>query len=365
MNFRLFGLIAILVPASLCAQSSTQTIDGWKMQDSAKVSAEAAIISKAAFEPQDWYAATVPGTVLTTLVNNGVYPEPLYGENMRAIPESLNKTSYWYRATFTVPAAYKGRHTWIHFGGINYSAEIWVNGREVGTMRGAFIRGDFDISQFVQPGRRAVLAVLVAPQPHAGVPHEHTVALGVGKNGGETAIDGPTFLSTIGWDWLPAVRDRDTGIWLPVTMDATGPVLVKDPFITADLSATHDSADLHVSASLENKSPKPVGGTLTGVIRWQNETSQNATSSNAQEREIAFHKVVTIAANGTETVALDSKSTPELHIADPKLCGPMAMVRRICTRLRCVSMWEQNLRTSRHNNLVSARSNIRWPTRKI
>src|SRR5271156_3325981 len=83
MNFRLLGLIAVLVPASLCAQSSTQTIDGWKMQDSAKVSAEAAIISKAAFEPQDWYAATVPGTVLTTLVNNGVYPEPLYGENMR------------------------------------------------------------------------------------------------------------------------------------------------------------------------------------------------------------------------------------------------------------------------------------------
>ena len=91
------------------------------MQDSAKVAAAAPIISTAAFPPQGWYAATVPGTVLTTLVNNGVYPEPLYGENMRAIPESLNKTSYWYRTTFTVPAAYKGRHTWLHFGGINYA----------------------------------------------------------------------------------------------------------------------------------------------------------------------------------------------------------------------------------------------------
>jgi mannosylglycoprotein endo-beta-mannosidase len=322
MNFRLLGLIAVLVPASLCAQSSTQTIDGWKMQDSAKVSAEAATISTAGFEPQGWYAATVPGTVLTTLVNNGVYPEPLYGENMRAIPESLNKASYWYRTRFAVSAAYKGRHTWIHFGGINYSAQIWVNGREVGTMRGAFIRGDFDISQFVQPGRPAVLAVLVAPQPHPGVPHEHTVALGVGKNGGETAIDGPTFLSTIGWDWLPAVRDRDTGIWLPVTMDATGPVLIKDPFITADLSATHNSADLHVSASLENKSPKPVTGTLSGAIRWQNAQAQNATAQNPQDGEITFHKSVTIAANGTEAVALDSKSTPELHIADPMLWWP-------------------------------------------
>jgi mannosylglycoprotein endo-beta-mannosidase len=327
MNFRLFALLAVAVPATLSAQSSTQTIDGWKMQDSAKVAGEASIVSTAGFDSQGWYAATVPGTVLTTLVNNGVYPEPLYGENMRAIHESLNKTSYWYRTTFTPPAAYKGRHAWIHFGGINYSAQIWVNGREVGTMRGAFIRGNFDISQFVQPGRRAVLAVLVAPQPHPGVPHEHTVALGVGQNGGETAIDGPTFLSTIGWDWLPAIRDRDTGIWLPVTLDSTGPVLVKDPFVTSDLSAAHDTADLHISATLENKSAKPISGTLTGIIRLQNANSQNAQPQNAQAQnshdgEIAFHKSVTIAANGTEAIALDSKSTPELHISDPKLWWP-------------------------------------------
>jgi beta-mannosidase len=255
--------------------------------------------------------------VLTSLVNNGVYPEPLYGENMRAIPESLNKTSYWYRTTFTVPAASKGHHTWLHLGGINYAAQIWVNGHEAGTMRGAFIRGDFDISEFVKPGRRAVLAVLVTPQPHPGVPHEHTVALGVGKNGGETAVDGPTFLSTIGWDWLPAVRDRDTGIWLPVTIDATGPVVVKDPFVTTDLSASHESADLHVSATLENKSAKPVTGTLTGIIQLQNAQGQIV-----EEHEITFHKSMTIAANGTEAVALDSKSTPELHLSDPKLWWP-------------------------------------------
>ena len=275
------------------------------MQDSAKVTDAAPIISTPSFHPQGWYVATVPGTVLTTLVNDGVYPEPLYGENMRNIPESLNKTSYWYRTTFTVPAAYKGRHTWLHFEGINYSAQIWINGHEAGTMRGAFIRGDFDITEFVKPGRRAVLAVLVAPQPHPGVPHEHTVANGVGQNGGETAIDGPTFLSTIGWDWLPAIRDRDTGIWLPVTLDATGPVVVKDPFVTADLATSHESADLHISTTLENKSPKPVTGTLTGIIQLQNAENQNAPGS-----EITFHKPVTIAANGTEAVALDNKSTP-------------------------------------------------------
>jgi beta-mannosidase len=292
-----------------------QTIDGWQMQDSAKVTEAGPAISATAFSPQGWYAATVPGTVLTTLVNDGVYPNPLYGENMRAIPESLNKTSYWYRAVFMVPASYKGRHVWLHFGGINYSAQVWVNGREAGNMRGAFIRGDFDITEFVKPGSRATVAVLVSPQPHPGVPHEHTVALGVGQNGGETAIDGPTFLSTIGWDWLPAVRDRDTGIWLPVTLDATGPVLVKDPFITSDLSASHDAADLSITTTLKNISPKPVTGTLTGVIHYQN-GSQPAVA------DVTFHKDVTIAANGAEAIALDGKSTPELHVSNPKLWWP-------------------------------------------
>lgn len=305
-------LFVAIFSSALFAQSSSETIDGWQMQDVAKVADTAAMVSGSSFHPEGWYKATVPGTVLTTLVDNGVYPEPLYGENMRQIPESLNKTSYWYRTTFTVPASYKGRHTWIHFAGINYSAQIWVDGHEAGTMRGAFVRGDFDVSDFVRPGRAAVLAVLVSPQPHPGIPHEHTVALGVGSNGGESAIDGPTFLSTIGWDWLAAVRDRDTGIWLPVTLGSTGPALVKDAFVTADLSPSHETADLHISAMLENKSAKPATGTLTGTIQLQN----------AQEPEISFHKPVTIAANGTQAITLDNQSTPELHITNPKLWWP-------------------------------------------
>ena len=120
------------------AQGDPLTIGGWWMQDVAKVSATPSTVAGLGYATDGWYKATVPGTVLTTLVDNKVYPEPLYGENMRAIPESLNKTSYWYRTTLTIPATYRGRRTWLHFGGINYSAEIWVNGRQVGSLRGAF-----------------------------------------------------------------------------------------------------------------------------------------------------------------------------------------------------------------------------------
>ena len=136
--------------------------------------------------------------------------------------------------------------------------------------------------------------------------------LAVGTNGGETAIDGPTFLSTIGWDWLPAIRDRDTGIWLPVTMDSTGPVIVKDPFVTADLGESYKTADLHVSTTLENKSAQPVTGTLDG-------------NHPVAERERAadhLQQICDDCSKRQQDIALDSKSTPELHLSDPKLWWP-------------------------------------------
>ena len=305
----LFAMLAMLISLSCLAQDNPLTIGGWQMQDVAKVSAPASTVAGPAFATPGWYKATVPGTVLTTLVDNKVYPEPLYGENMRAIPESLNKTSYWYRTTLTIPANYRGRRTWLHFGGINYSAEIWVNGRQVGSMRGAFIRGDFDITDVVKPATRAIVAVLVSPEPHPGIPHEHTVKLGTGRNGGETAIDGPTFLSTIGWDWIPAVRDRDTGIWLPVTLSASGPVVLRNPDVTSVLSPGFDSADLTFSTSLENRTAGSVRGKLVGTITGDG-------------RDLTFTKEVTLGPDATETVSLDAASTPELHIQKPRLWWP-------------------------------------------
>jgi hypothetical protein len=122
----------------------------------------------------DWYRASVPGTVLTTLVNSNIYPEPTYGENNRPnlIPESLCRTSYWYRTEFNAPADYADRQMWLNFEGINYMADVWMNGTEVGTIKGAFIRGHFNVTALVTPGRKAALAVLIAPPQHPGDPYD-------------------------------------------------------------------------------------------------------------------------------------------------------------------------------------------------
>jgi hypothetical protein len=318
-----FALILVTVSALLCAApASTPALaapipalpapvalsSGWLLQDVAKVPQSGAQVAQEGFSTGGWYAATVPGTILTTLVNNHVYPEPLYGENNRpeTIPDTLSQTSYWYRTTVVVPADYKHRQVWLNFDGINYSSDVWVNGVKVGTTRGAFIRGLFDVTALVKPGKEAVIAVLVSPQPHPGIPHEHTLRAGIGLNGGISAIDGPTFLCTLGWDWIPAIRDRDSGIWQKAFLSASGPVLVKDPLITTDLPLPKtDSSDVTVEATVENTSDKPQKGVLEGTIE-----------------NIAFTQPVELAPHATQLIKFDPKSTPALHIANPRLWWP-------------------------------------------
>jgi Exo-beta-D-glucosaminidase Ig-fold domain/Glycosyl hydrolases family 2/Glycosyl hydrolases family 2, TIM barrel domain/Glycosyl hydrolases family 2, sugar binding domain len=300
----------VCLPALASSSQPEQVVisSGWQLQDAAKVSQTGAALAVADFKPEGWYAATVPGTVLTSLVNDGVYPEPLYGENNRPdkIPDSLARTPYWYRTVFTVPKSYKGKKVWLNFAGINYSAEVWVNGADQGSIRGAFARGIFDISSVAKPGSKVALAVLVSPQPHPGEPHEHTIADGLGKNGGITAIDGPTFLSTIGWDWIPGIRDRDTGIWQKVFLSASGPVLIKNPLVTTDLPLPKtDTADIAIQATLENVTDKPQKGILKGSFG-----------------DVSFQQPVELEPHTSQLVSVDPKSIPALHLINPKLWWP-------------------------------------------
>ncbi|KQQ80106.1 glycosyl hydrolase [Xanthomonas sp. Leaf131] len=251
-----------------------------------------------------WRTATVPGTVLTTLVDRGVYPDPDIGLNNMAIPESLSRQDWWYRSSVDVPAALQGKRLELLFNGINYAGEIWVNGTQVGRTRGAFARGRFDVTKQLTPGRN-VIAVRVSPPPHPGIAHEQSMTAGVGENGGMQALDGPTFIASEGWDWIPAVRDRNAGLWQDVQLHATGPVALGDTqVVTARLAPDHHRAELEVSVPLRNDTAAAVQGTLQlafGAVRIQRE--------------------VTVPAGGS-TLKLTAADTPQLVIANPRLWWP-------------------------------------------
>ena len=236
---------------------------GWRMIPAPKTTTDGAGISQPGFNAKDWMYATVPGTVLTTMVDRGIYPDPDYGLNNLAIPESLNKQDYWYRIEFHAPMAARGRRLTLTFEGINYQAAVWLNGQQLGSIKGAFIRGVFDVTDVIKPDKANALAVRVSPPPHPGIPQEQSVKGGPGENGGIMCLDGPTFVATEGWDWIPAVRDRDTGIWQPVTLTATSTVRIGDSQVVTSLPLPDTTrADVEITVPLENLSASPVNGVL-------------------------------------------------------------------------------------------------------
>ena len=236
---------------------------GWRLSEAPKVKDEGAAVSTPGYSTEGWLRATVPGTVLSTLVDRGVYPDPDYGLNNLAIPETLNKQDYWYRTEFTPPASTAGRRFTLTLNGVNYSAVAWLNGRRLGEVRGAFTRGEFDVTGIVVPGRPNALAVRVSPPPHPGIPHEESLTAGPGENGGAMGLDGPTFICTEGWDWIPGVRDRDDRAL--AGRDAEGDrrgARRRRSGRHATPSARHDRADVSVTVPLVNDTTRAASGLL-------------------------------------------------------------------------------------------------------
>ena len=98
---------------------------GWRIQSSAKVPQGGDRISTPGFDAGTWYPATVPSTVISALVDDKLYPDPYYGENLRSMPgntydfgdnfavdpmppDSPYAVSWWYRTQFNLPRKFPG-----------------------------------------------------------------------------------------------------------------------------------------------------------------------------------------------------------------------------------------------------------------
>ena len=230
-----------------------------------------------------------------------------------AIPEQLNKQAYWYRTEFAKPSPAAKRRLRLTFNGINYAAEIWLNGQRLGTMRGAFVRGAFDVTNLLSPGKPNALAVRISPPPHPGIPQEQSVKGGPGENGGALCLDGPTFIDTEGWDWIPAIRDRNTGIWQDVTLTASGSVRIGDLQVTTHMPLPDtSSAEVHLRVPLRNDS----GSNASGMLH-------------ASFEGVEISKRISLAP-GETIVTLDPSEFRQLSVSHPASGGPTAMASRNC-----------------------------------
>ncbi len=279
---------------------------GWEMTDGATVVESGTSIFDPQLNTNKWFNATVPGTVLTTLVNQGVYPDPYFGLNNMNIPDSLSRTDWWYRCKFNVHQHIGERQLRLLLNGINYRAEVYLNSKRLGSIKGAFIRGEFDITHIINKNSENILAIHIFPPNNPGIPHEQSMIAGQGLNGGVLSTDGPTFISSIGWDWIPGIRDRNTGIWQDVRIKASGDVLIGDPLVTTDvLLPDTTQAKITIQTSVKNVSSKSVSGKLVAKIE-----------------NISISLPYTLAANEEKILTFTPENYTELNIKNPRLWWP-------------------------------------------
>jgi beta-galactosidase/beta-glucuronidase len=277
----------------------------WKIQRVSQVSGTAEEISQNDFDDKNWVVATVPGTVLVSYRNAGALPDPNFSDNQQMISESFFNSDFWYRNEFIVPEKFSGTSVFLNFDGINWKADVFVNGKNEGKIEGAFIRGKFNVTNIIRPGQKNTIAVLIHKNDHIGIVKEQT-ALYHDKNGGILGADNPTYHASIGWDWIPVIRGRNIGIWNDVFLSVSGAVTISDPLVLTDLPLPDTtSADINIEVTLNNSREETVSGTLA-----------------CKYGDISFEEKISLGPSESRVLKLNPSIHPELHLNNPRLWWP-------------------------------------------
>jgi exo-1,4-beta-D-glucosaminidase len=275
----------------------------WALQSSCEAKASGEQVSSVGFDPKGWHHTDLPNTVVGALVNDKTYPDPMDGTNLKSLPgmdyssktffalqdmpkDSPFRCSWWFRTEFTVPAELDQKTKWLHFLGINYRANIWINGKKIVDAKevaGTFVTFEFDITKLLR----------------AGAPN--AVAL-------EIFAPGKSDLGITWVDWNPTPADKDMGIWKEVFLTSSDEVSVRNPFVSPKLDADFKTASLTVTADLRNASDHSVTGVLQADVAGSQVSQQ-----------------VTLAGGETKSVRFAPEQYADLKLVNPRLWWPYQM----------------------------------------
>jgi exo-1,4-beta-D-glucosaminidase len=311
LRFQLLVAVALLlsVPcmwASAPAGAESTKIllaENWRIQSSCDVKADGREISAAGFRADGWHKARVPTTVVAALVADSTYPDPYFGMNLKSFPgmdyssksffanqtmpaDSPFRCAWWYRTEFNFPAQAIPTTTWLHFDGINYRANIWLNGEKIGDAQ--------DIA-----GMMRLFELEVGKRLAAGKPN----ALAV-----EVFASDKTDLAMTWVDWNPTPPDKDMGLWKDVYLTTAGAVLLRHPFVESKLEPGYAVASLTITADLHNADANPI----TTIVH-------------AEIEGIEVSQKVELAVSESKTVVFAPDQYPQLRIAHPRLWWPYQM----------------------------------------
>ncbi len=343
--FLVLGIGATPLFAAAENPAHIELAENWKLASATEVPSDGAAISVAGYNDSKWHPIhRMPATVLEILQEDGVYFNLYVGTNMLNVPPDLYRQDWWYRTTFKAPA---GDFFTLEFPGINYRAEIWLNGQKIADTNqivGMYAAHELNVTPWIKHGARNVLAVKVTPE-----------RLIQDVDGVELA---DSWFDWINWKYLgfkgrkrvntgtgvSFVPDRNAGVWKPVYLRATGAVSVNHALVNSELLFTNSTAKLTVFANLRNLSAQPVSGTLKGTI------------SRPSKPAIHFEQSVNLSAGEEHEVNFTPDKFSELVVTNPDLWWPYTMGTPALYDLQLEFV---------QNKTLSDSSHIRFGIRKI
>lgn len=265
---------------------------GWYARRANELLPDGNRLSASSFNPEGWMKAKVPGTVLTTMLENNLFPAPEFSLNNNLIPD-INDIgndfyTFWFVRPFEIKNSDKNKQVWLNFRGINYKADIFLNGKRINpvTHEGMFLRKTFNITEYIKENGENLLAVIVYPPDYPGNAN--------GGQGGDGEIArNMTMQFTPGWDWIQPVRDRNTGIWDEVSITTTGSVKVQHPYIVTKVPGVRNpggnqkDAIIRTSVELENTTDQSQKGLLICETNGHRIT-QDITLAPREKRTVSF-----------------------------------------------------------------------------
>lgn len=307
----------------------------WKVQSSLMTDYDGKTITSTGMVNNNWYSTSLPATALSVLVRNGVYPNPYIGKNNMRIPDLHNgyneaygllqyshipgknpwESPYWFFNSFRVNET--NQKIWLNFAEINYKAEVWLNGKllaDSSQMVGMERQFRFDISNLVHFDKDNYLAVSIYPVDEPGEPGiEPIEPFGdPGVNMGDGLISrNYTKWDAVGWDWQPAIRDRNMGITEEVFVSFTDDIEIANIYVTSEPQIPEASfADMDITFDLVNHANEIKSGMVDGLVIFESDT-------------ITFSVPFTIESNGNSSVLVNSENTKQLRINNPALWWPV------------------------------------------
>lgn len=316
-------ILSVVCPASLSAQKlinhSDKILlkDNWYIQQSGNNNLKGSELSSNDINTGNWFKTTVPSTVMGALTRNGKYKDIFVGDNYKNVDTKQFDNSWWFRKQFETPNLKKSQHVTLHFDGINYYANIWLNGRLIASrdsVFGTFRQFNFDITHLLLKKKNILAVEIFRAQP------------------------GDFNLGFV--DWNPRPLDENMGIWREVYLKITGEVSINNTYVESGVNtSTLDEASLTIKTSLKNNSAKTEHGFLTGKI---------------ENRE--FRYPITLKAGETLNLVLAKEQIPELNIKNPRLWW--------CNNLGSPEMYKLDLQF-RIGKAISDEQNIGFGIRQI